>query len=214
MGVFKKKAPREIKDDDPLFVKLWYNERSHAFIVLGLYFIFFLVLILIVSFTGRKPSNNSVTGSSTKGLFDDLSSKQISYNYVIKEGNKTYYFSGVNKNDGIYGTILFNGDSSSINIVKDECFAGVYENEEFVSQDSLCPENIKYYLFNPGSIYKLIEDEKGIKNDAEKYYLFSPKDNEKIKIYYNNKAISKITINSGNSYSYELDFNIEKVEEE
>lgn len=206
MALFKKKQPREIKDDDPLFVKLWYNERSHALIVLGLYFVFFLFIILFVTLTGKKTGSSSIEGNNIKGLFNGMKNQTISYNYVIKEGNKTYYFSGEDKKDGIYGTILFNGDSSSVNIKNDECFAGTYEGDEFVLSDSLCPENLKYYLFDLSSIYKLIENEKGAKNSNENYYVFSPSSNEKVRIYYENDNITKITVINGNSYEYELSY--------
>lgn len=213
MGLFNKnKEPREIKDDDSLIVKLWYNPRTHAAIVLGLYFVFFLIIILVVNFTGKKPTSSAgVKGSNTKELFESLKDKDINYNYAIKEGSKTYYFSGTNNDDGIYGTILNNGDSSNILIKDDECRVGTYsDNGEFVLAFSLCPENINYKYFDYDNIYNLIKDKKGVKNDADLYYQFELDDKSTLRIYYDESNIlSKITINNGNK-SYELSFDVQE----
>ena len=73
MGFFtkKEKKPREIKETDSTFVKLWYNPRTHAMMVLGAYFVFFLVVIL---FLKSLPNNQTVetkkkTGESIEELF-------------------------------------------------------------------------------------------------------------------------------------------------
>lgn len=203
----KERKTREIKDDDSLFVKLWFNPRSHAAIVLGLYFLFFAIIIIIINVSGTKgPKDNSVDGSSINDLFTKLSDKNISYNYVITMQNKKYYFSGVDKEDEIFGTILYNGESQSIKVHDSDCAVGKYNDKgEFVPAYSLCPENINYNYFNYDYIYELIKNTKGSKYETDKYYLFNLKDNLVVKVYYDNNSLKVITVEDNKS-TYLLEF--------
>ena len=84
MKLFQKKEPREIKEDDSLFVKIWYNKRYHAIMSLSLYFIFFLIIIILVNVSSSKNSKDTtINGTYTQKYFESLGSKDISYNYII-----------------------------------------------------------------------------------------------------------------------------------
>ena len=169
MKLFQKKEPREIKEDDSLFVKIWYNKRYHAIMSLSLYFIFFLIIIILVNVSSSKNSKDTtINGTYTQKYFESLGSKDISYNYIINQGNKTYYFSGINKNDGVFGNILYNGESTTVKISDGQCYVGSYVKDSFVESDTLCPENINYKYFDTNYIYSLISDVKGTKNDSNK----------------------------------------------
>lgn len=214
MAFFKEKKPREIKDDDPLFIKLWYGKRSHAAIVLGLYFIFFLILILIINFSGKKTTtDNMINGSKLESLFTSFNVDSTSYNHVIKDNNKTYYFSGSNIDGILYGSILYDGDSTSVKISDGTCIVGDFDEGEFVPANELCPENISYNYFNIERIYNLIENIKGQKYISDKYYLFEVNKNVSVKIYYDdNDKLSKVIL-SDNKITYELTF-VDNVEVE
>lgn len=216
MKLFGKKEPRVVKEDDPLIVKLWYNKRYHALISLSLYFVFFLVLIIIINVSSaNKPINKEIKGTSISDMFTDLNKNDVSYNYVINKGSKTYYFSGNDKNDGIYGTILYNGESTSINIVNKECAVGTYEDEEFKPMYTLCPENIDYSYFDIDNIYELIKNVKGTNKDTENYYLFNLDNNKIVKVFYDDdKELAKIIISEDKNTTYELSYNIPVDEEE
>lgn len=216
MALFNKnKKTREIKDDDSLIVKLWYNPRSHAAIVLGLYFIFFAIIIIVISTTDTKSvSNTSIKGSSINDMFLKLDNKDVLYNYVINEGNKKYYYSGMDKNDGVYGTILYNSDSYYIMVNNGECKVGQYNDKgEFIPAYSLCPENIKYNYFDYNYIYDLIKDVNGYKNEKENFYLFTLKDKTEVKITYENEYIKSINIKN-NKFDYQLEYSFNEQDEQ
>ena len=213
MKLFKKKEPRVIKDDDPLLIKLWYNERTHAAIVLGLYLFFFAIIIILFNLTsGGKRNDLLIKGSDISNLFNYDESYVVSYNYVINESNKTYYFSGVNRNDSLYGKMLYNGDSTTIKVNGGECVVGEYINDEFNPMYTLCPENINYNYFDYKTIYELIKDKKGSKYLNGNYYLFRLDDNLSVKVYYNDdKLLSKIIMGKDKNFSYELNFSFEQI---
>lgn len=211
MSLFKKKEPREIKDTDPLFIKLWYNPRSHAIMVLSAYFVFFAIILIMVAITGKSQNNNlNIKGSSLLNSFNAIDEENILYNFVITIGNKTYYFSGSDLNNSLYGTLLSNGESSTIKIENDQCIVGEYKNDEFIPSYMLCPENINYSFFNIMNIYKLIDSINGTKSNIDKNYVFKDKNNNEIKIYRdNNDIISKIIIKDKNNDLYELNYSEE-----
>lgn len=206
MALIKKKAPREIKDDDPLFVKLWFNERSHAAIVLGLYFLFFAIIIIVVNFSGStSKTKDEITGSSINNIFESINDKDISYNYVITNGSKTYYFSGENKDEAIYGTMLHNGESVNIRILDNQCAIGNYIDGEFKGEYSLCPENINYEYFDYKNIQKLISNKKGKNYSSSDYYDFKLDNKTTVKVYYEKKLLKKILIEGSSLYELKFD---------
>ena len=209
MGLFnkKEKEPREIKEDDSLIVKLWYNKRSHAAIVLGLYLFFFLILIIIINTTGTNaPKDITINGSSLSNKFLNFENKDVSYNFVVNIGTNKYYFSGANKEDGIYGKILHNGESQTILISDDQCSVGEYNSKgEFIKSELLCPENINYSYFDYNNIYNLIKDLKGYNYEEKNYYSFDLDDKTNIAIYYVNNDLNSIIVNGKND-TYSLEY--------
>lgn len=211
MAIFKKKTKREINEDDSLIVKLWFNERSHAAIVLGLYFVFFATIIIVISATSSSSNiKNSVTGENIADVFKNVKPDDTTYNFVISSQNKTYYFSGETKDDAIYGTLLHNGESINIRIYEEKCAVGDYVDGEFVPKYTLCPEIIDYKYFDYMNIYNLIKNVKGRHYSQNGYYVFELDDKSVIKIYYTNKKINKIIVN--NDISYELTFDEKEID--
>lgn len=203
MALFKKKKPREIKEDDSTFVKLWYNPRSHALIVLGLYFLFFLILIIFLNISDNKTSkSNNLKGSNINDLFLNLEKKEITYDYIIKTGKKNYLFNGKKYNDSITGLLTFNGENINIKVDNDKCIVGTYDEDEFKPQYSLCPDDINYTYFDYKNIYNLIKNVE-IRNNQQGYYSVHVNKDINMNIFYKDKNINKIVIRDKNS-EYEL----------
>lgn len=208
MGLFNKieKEPRVINDDDSLFIKLWYNKRSRAVIILALYLIFFAVVIVVMNMIKlNNVKDITVDGSVLNNKFLNFENKTVSYNYVINIGNNKYYFSGADKNNSIYGKILHNGESQTIMINNDGCSVGEYNNkDEFIKSDLLCPENINYSYFDYKNIYNLIKDVKGYNYEDKQYYSFDLDNDINIAVYYVENLLKSIIINEKNkTYSFE-----------
>lgn len=210
MGLFtkKNKEPREIREDDSTFIKLWYNPRTHALMVLGAYFLFFAIILIVVNAASSNPEKfyETVKGSDLSKEFDKLNSENIVYDFVIKTDNNTYYFSGKKNLEGkIYGTILSSGESKNILIDDNLCYVGKYENDAFVEDENKCPEEIDYRYFNVGEIYNWIEKLQVKKYKKANTYNFDVNNNLSYKIYIEDNFINKIESTDGKN-KYELNY--------
>lgn len=219
MGLFNKKnkAPREIREDDSTFIKLWYNPRTHAIMVLGAYFVFFAIILIIVNAlsTSSKDLYETVRGSDLSKEFDKLNSANIIYDYVIKTENNTYYFSGKKNNDGkAYGTILSSGESKNVLIADNTCYVGKYENDAFIEEESKCPEDIDYRYFNTNEIYNWVEKLQVKKYTKVNTYNFKVNEDLSYKIYIEDNYINKIeSIDNKNKYELNYKF-VETIDED
>ena len=213
MALFKKKnkEPRVIKEDDSLWVKLWYNKRTHAMIVLGLYLLFFLIIIIVANIV-ETPKNNlkEISGSNLKDKFDAFNEKNISYNFVINNSDDIYYFSGEKDINGtIKGKLLHNNDIDGIIITDGNCIVDNVNNEE----EKSCPDFINYDYFYYQNIYENIKDIKIQVFDTSKTYTFETNNKIKYIIYTNGTIIKKIDIND-NKLSYSLNYLINEFSDE
>ena len=213
MGLFKKKEPREITEEDGLLTRLWLNPRTHAMMILGFYFIFFAILLILIKTAGsieteKEEINGSVISESFK---EKIADKDISYNVAITKEDDTYYFQGDKKvsDEKITGTIMHNGTATNIEYNEDGCNV-LTASEEVM----LCPEEIDYKYFNINNIY---EDIKSVKTSTFKhneYFVFEIDKDTKIKVYLDsNKYIEKILINDKDSeYDFKYQFNTPIIE--
>ena len=215
MALFKKKKPREIREDDSTFVKLWYNPRTHAMMVLGVYFIFFAIVIIFINLGSNKSTTTKdVNGSTIKESFTNLNGKSLSYNYVVNIGKTTYYFSGSNEHENITGTILSDGIVTPIKVENNECVVGEYNGEEFNPEYKLCPQDINYSYFDYNYIYSIVENIKTNRYKENDKYEFK-KDDTTYMIYIKDKKLDKIVITAGeNTYTLEYKLAVEKPVEE
>ena len=207
MSLFKKKAPREIKEDDSLLVKLWYNPRTHAMMVLGIYLLFFAA---IITFSGASLNkNNNKTKVDTKNLeayFINLDDKDITYNIVINKENDVYYFSGYRTPEGsISGKLLHNSDAETLAITPDACQIAYNDGEvTIIDEEKKCPEFMTFDLFDYYLIYEKIKSSNVEPRYYKDYYLYKV-DNVEYKIYVKGKLLTKIEINK-KDISYTLNF--------
>lgn len=208
MKLFSKKPPREIKEDDSTLVKLWYNPRTHAMIVLGAYLIFFLILILIANTSSNtKKNQNKKSGSDLEKYFINLDNKNISYNHTVSKNNEMYYFSLADQDDdNIYGTLLHNAEVKKILISKEACTIGEYNNEEFTPSEGSCPD-IDYSLFFYQNIYDKVENLNSLNSVKSDKYIFKISDKITYTIYVDKDIISKIEIKKG-ADNYTLNYSV------
>ena len=203
MGLFKKKEPRVVKDTDPLIIKLWYNKRTHAMIVLGAYFLFFVILLILVKVSSNAVKNDNTVDASF--LTKDLIEKDIRYNVLYKNSSEMYLFSGAkNVEDKLVGTLTHDGNSLNISINDEECTISPENNEE----ENKCPEKIKYKYFDIKNLSDIIKDKKAIHYSSNKLYKYSINDKLEINLYYDdNKVLYKVVITEPNE-SFEINYSI------
>lgn len=213
MGFFtkKEKKPREIKETDSTFVKLWYNPRTHAMMVLGAYFVFFLVVIL---FLKSLPNNQTVetkkkTGESIEELFKNDPYKIQVYDVVIKTGENTYLFNGSNIMDEIIQGKLVNKDNTiELRLENDSCKVMIRDKKNnLIESDQVCPGDIKYDYLDRSKLYSMIKSLEIKEEDG--YYQIKSDDNIEYKIYYikeNEKNILTKTIITNGQSEYEINY--------
>ena len=214
MGLFKKKEPREIKDDDPLLVKLWYNPRTHAMMVLGIYIFIFAVILLIIrlSPTSNTNAKRSLSGDKLSNLFNNSENNINLYDVSLSVENGNYFFSGEKSSEIISGTLLYNGKTENIIVEDGICRIKNTDDTEDVSSNAKCPENIDYRLLDINSIYNIVKDLNGNLFGNE-YYLFRLNRDEEVKIYLSGDELNKISYKIKNSsYTYSVRTNATKEE--
>ena len=206
MGLFKRKE-REIKEDDSLLVKLWYTPRTHGLIVLGIYFVFFFVVMLAISGSPKnldKEKKDSKV-SEMKSLFTYLDGKNLTYDFNIKTEGNTYVFNGTRLDNEVSGKIILNDSVLNIKFVDGLCKV-IERNRkgvEYIS-DKSCPEDINYSYFDYHKIYSLIEF-LTVKNSQNTDYKLITNDGYSYKLYELDNHIDKIIITDNNSV-YELKY--------
>lgn len=213
MKLFKEKKPREIKEDDSLLVKLWYNKRTHAMMVLGLYAIFFFIIILLSNISIHKTNNRSKNlNKDLEKYFANMDGKELSYNFVINKDDDIYYFSGSKVDENIIGKLLHNSDTETIVLNSDSCKVGSFIEDNFIPDDNiLCPDFLNYELFNYNKVFDEINNNSSNLKKSNEYYLYI---NGKLeyRIYTKGELISRIDINDG-SYTYNLNYYVNLLNE-
>ena len=196
MRIFKEKKERVIKDDDSLFVKLWYNKRTHAMIVLGMYAIFFIILFIIAALNSNTNiEDNIARAEELSPFFTSLNDKDLSFNVVINSADEDmYYFSGSKEGNIVKGNLLHNEDNMLIEVSKDICTVGDYVDGIFVGDiNKSCPEIFDYNIFDYEKIYNEISKNTSKIRKYEKYYLVTL-EGIQYKIYVKDDTLSKIDI--------------------
>ena len=196
MRIFKEKKERVIKDDDSLFVKLWYNKRTHAMIVLGMYAIFFIILFIIAALNSNTNiEDNIARAEELSPFFTSLNDKDLSFNVVINSADEDmYYFSGSKEGNIVKGNLLHNEDNLLIEVSKDICTVGDSVDGIFLGDiNKSCPEIFDYNIFDYEKIYNEISKNTSKIRKYEKYYLVTL-EGIQYKIYVKDDTLSRIDI--------------------
>ena len=207
MGLFKKKEPREPREDDSTFMKLWLNKRTHAMMVLGAYFVFFAILLIIINVASPKTTNVKTNKEHLTKLFNNINEKNYKYNHMISYNNKVYYFSGTYQNEIMVGKIIDDDRIIPVKIENASCAVGEYgEDGEFIPQTEECPSDINYSNFITSEIYKNIKDVNISPTSLKDHYYLKLNNDTNYDILFENDDIKAIVINDKVS-TYQLRFN-------
>lgn len=207
MGLFKKKEPREIKEDDPTFIKLWYNPRSHAIIVLSAYFIFFLIIILFLNLSSKPQNRNNNVDASF--LFDSLNNDNYKYNYLYKKDGEIYLFNlSIDENGDKKGLVSYDGLVKEVVIDQSGCKVTLTDEDD-------CPLNVNYNYFDENNLKNIIKNKKAVHYANDKSYKYTLDDGTIIYLYYiSDKTLNKVVINEKDQGVYEINYLVDDTKEE
>ena len=107
----KEKEEKILPDNATTFQKLWHNKRTHAAMVLGIYFIFILILIIFINIAPKKEykeGNKKISKADIWTMKDRLKESLYTFEYDIKviEEEKEIYrvnYNGEKNEDGVSG---------------------------------------------------------------------------------------------------------------
>lgn len=208
MGLFKKKEPREPRDDDSTFMKLWLNKKTHAMMVLGAYFVFFAILLIVINVSSPNTKNTVTNKEHLNKLFSNVSGKKYKFNHMITNNDKVYYFNGTNDNGIIIGKIIEDDKIINVKIENKECVVGTYnDNNEFVPAYEVCPSDLRYTNFIPEEIYETIKYLRISPTSLSDHYYIKLNDKVSYDVSFEKDDIKAIVIKD-NDYTYQLRFNL------
>lgn len=200
------------------FKELWNNKRTHALIVLGLWFLFFALTFIVLGIASlfAPKKNNYVSNEPSEKEVEVVEANIIGMLENLKNSNYNYTFK-ISSDDG--NIMIYNGevnDSSNIGyyenndlIVKYSVSDNIYyelKGEELVLNSNIITDEIK----NNIDINVIISDIKNYENAnkasiIENIYTYQINDNYVISVSKNSKSIDRIVINKEN-INYELEF--------
>lgn len=170
------------------FKKIWNNPRYNALIRLGLWFIFFTLVILYIRLSPKqeiKPEieEKTITYSDIKKDFasDSVMLTMQSGNYYINGVIKDNTFSGTIQNDDTTSKIYYDGTLYTVS--KGTKTETTSFND--LNTNLLLPKNIINIIDNYNGLLKVNEDEKTYSYDinGEKYTIYI-KDEKICKVIY------------------------------
>ncbi len=132
--------------------ELWQNDKTHPFVVLGLWLVFFVIAILFVRGTANHPNANSENNIGTD--FNTIKSYSFSYQYENNEINGNVY-------------------NDKIEFILDNHRYYYNENLYLVNGDTLVKQDLNYDILKINSIMlnNLLGKLTGVKNDGFTRYL-------------------------------------------
>ena len=97
------------KDPDNTFVKLWENKRYHALVCLGLWFIFFIFVFLIVVIPYNNALKNLPKNNETENIItfasmkEKLLNSEYNYKYTVNTSLGKTVYTGTKTKENITG---------------------------------------------------------------------------------------------------------------
>lgn len=197
---------KQDKEERITFKMLWNHPFYNSLMKLGIWFVFFLILYIVMT-VGSHPKENikkeedkPTIKYSYIDMKKDLLNNELSINYTI--GN--YLITGLINNNILTGTLEDNDD----NLVKIKYDGNnlyqIKKDEENINNELLSNVNLNYLL--PSKIMNIIDDPKviGLKSADELTYSYNI-DNVSISVYLNESRIEKIII-LDNDLTYNLEY--------
>ncbi len=188
---------KENKTTESTFSKLWNNKRTHALMVLGVWFIFFFVIILLMNGLSSNQRPKEIIPLETKWI--ELKKNNYSFVYRISINNEISIYSGEQNDKIVMGLKDTNSGTMKYYIDDNIYYKVLLDNYEVIDN---VYENVDINLINVNYIYDLIKDisENKIGN-VTTYNL----DNYSIEVTENDEIITNIKINLDESI-YDLTF--------
>lgn len=200
------------------FKELWQDKRMHAVIVLGLWFLFFIIVFLILGiislFTPNKEVNPSIKEETKEevpanivNLLENLKNSNYQFNYTVTNNESTITYNGNCENGEIIG-YFENGEGIKKYTVKDGIYYQIIK-EERIEDINLISDFDKPNLDINTIIEKIKEYEKNLEPLQEEnvytYDFLNDVGIYKIQVTVTDSLISKIGIQADTTY-YELAF--------
>lgn len=200
------------------FKELWQDKRMHAVIVLGLWFLFFIIVFLILGiislFTPNKEVNPSIKEETKEevpanivNLLENLKNSNYQFNYTVTNNESTITYNGNCENGEIIG-YFENKEGIKKYTVKDGIYYQILNNE-LVEDINLISDFDKPNLDINTIIEKIKEYEKNLEPLQEEnvytYDFLNDVGIYKIQVTVTDSLISKIGIQADTTY-YELAF--------
>lgn len=200
------------------FKELWQDRRMHAVIVLGLWFLFFIIVFLILGiislFTPNKEVNPPIKEETKEevpanivNLLENLKNSNYQFNYTVTNNESTITYNGNCENGEIIG-YFENGEGIKKYTVKDGIYYQIIK-EERIEDINLISDFDKPNLDINTIIEKIKEYEKNLEPLQEEnvytYDFLNDVGIYKIQVTVTDSLISKIGIQADTTY-YELAF--------
>lgn len=200
------------------FKELWQDKRMHAVIVLGLWFLFFIIVFLILGiislFTPNKEVNPPIKEETKEevpanivNLLENLKNSNYQFNYTVTNNESTITYNGNCENGEIIG-YFENGEGIKKYTVKDGIYYQIIK-EERIEDINLISDFDKPNLDINTIIEKIKEYEKNLEPLQEEnvytYDFLNDVGIYKIQVTVTDSLISKIGIQADTTY-YELAF--------
>lgn len=200
------------------FKELWQDRRMHAVIVLGLWFLFFIIVFLILGiislFTPNKEVNPPIKEETKEevpanivNLLENLKNSNYQFNYTVTNNESTITYNGNCENGEIIG-YFENREGIKKYTVKDGIYYQIIK-EERIEDINLISDFDKPNLDINTIIEKIKEYEKNLEPLQEEnvytYDFLNDVGIYKIQVTVTDSLISKIGIQADTTY-YELAF--------
>lgn len=200
------------------FKELWQDKRMHAVIVLGLWFLFFIIVFLILGiislFTPNKEVNPPIKEETKEevpanivNLLENLKNSNYQFNYTVTNNESTITYNGNCENGEIIG-YFENGEGIKKYTVKDGIYYQIIK-DELIENTTLISDFDKPNLDINTIVEKIKEYEKNLEPLQEEnvytYDFLNDVGIYKIQVTVTDSLISKIGIQADTTY-YELAF--------
>jgi hypothetical protein len=182
------------------FKEIWNNPRYNALIRLGLWFIFFTLVIIFIRLSPKEEVPR--VEEEVQVTYSDIKKEFVNSSVMLTMDNGTYYVNGVIKDGAFTGTIQSDGNTNKVyyNGVMylvnkgEKTETGLYSE---LNDKLILPKDIVGIIDNYNGLLKTTSDDKSYTYDI---------DGAKYVVYVKEEKICKVTYEKDNLV-YTLEYN-------
>ena len=182
------------------FKEIWNNPRYNALIRLGLWFIFFTLVIIFIRLSPKEEVPR--VEEEVQVTYSDIKKEFVNSSVMLTMDNGTYYANGVIKDGAFTGTIQSDGNTNKVyyNGVMylvnkgEKTETGLYSE---LNDKLILPKDIVGIIDNYNGLLKTTSDDKSYTYDI---------DGAKYVVYVKEEKICKVTYEKDNLV-YTLEYN-------